>query len=135
MAGVRLEEGPGAMRPVTPGSKATGAPRWMSLVGASKVFAEAIIKRHGQRRELAWPQTADRAQLERWLRSPTTPQRLAMRSRIVLLFADGFSGRAIARQLGISRHTADLWRRRFLEGGCDALVHDKKGRGRRKAKP
>jgi len=133
------------MEPVTSAPKAAGDQHTMSLVGASKVFAEATITAHGQRQEIARPPSAtdgspdlspaDRDRLERWLRSPTTPQRLAMRSRIVLLSADGLSGRVIARQLGISRHTADLWRRRFREGGCDAIVSDRKGRGRRKALP
>jgi len=54
-----------------------------------------------------------------------------LRSRIVLLLADGLSARQAARAVGTSRHTADLWRRRFLEGGCDALLKDKTGRGRK----
>jgi len=75
----------------------------------------------------------DRRSLEQWIRAGTTPQRLARRSRIVLLLADGMSSRAAARALGVSRHTVDLWRQRFEAGGCHALVKDKPGRGRKRA--
>jgi DNA-binding CsgD family transcriptional regulator len=73
----------------------------------------------------------DRETLERWIRGRTTPQRLVMRSRVVLLLAEGISGRVAAERLGISRHTVDLWRRRYLQGGCDALIRDRAGRGRK----
>ena len=63
----------------------------------------------------------ERTTLERWVRAARTPQRLARRSRIVLLAADGFSNSAIARKLGVSLPTVQLWRRRFAEGGCAAL--------------
>src|SRR5205823_3173345 len=67
----------------------------------------------------------DRRLLERWLRSGTTPQRFVLRSRIVLLIAKGLSGREVARRLGVSRHTVDLWRNRYRIGGCEALRRDK----------
>ena len=73
----------------------------------------------------------DRTTLERWVRAHTTSQRLAMRSQIVLLLAKGLSGRAVAQQLNLARHTVDLWRKRYLKGGCEALVLDKPGRGRK----
>ena len=75
----------------------------------------------------------DRYTLERWLRAPTTPQRTALRSRIVLLLADGFSAREVARRLGVSRHTVDLWRKRYSREGYEALTHDRPGRGRNRA--
>jgi hypothetical protein len=73
----------------------------------------------------------DRATLEGWVRRRTTPQRTVLRSRIVLLLADGLSSREVARRLDVSRHTVDLWRRRFLAEGCDTLLRDRPGRGRR----
>jgi transposase len=73
----------------------------------------------------------DRATLERWVRAPTTPQRLVLRSRIVLMLAEGLSAREVARRLGISRHTVDLWRARYSQDGCGVLTHDKPGRGRK----
>ncbi|MEO8480757.1 MAG: helix-turn-helix domain-containing protein [Acidobacteriota bacterium] len=81
--------------------------------------------------ELALPSEA-RQMLERWVHSPTAAHRLVIRIRIVLLLADGATGRATARALGVSRTTVDLWRRRFTQGGCEALARDKPGRGRKR---
>jgi transposase len=75
---------------------------------------------------------SERQNLERWLRAPTSPQRVVVRSRIVLLLADGHSGRQVAALLGISRHTVDLWRRRFHVGGSALLLRDRPGRGRKR---
>ena len=75
----------------------------------------------------------DRQTLQRWVRARTTPQGLVLRSRILLLLAEGLSARAAAQRLGISRHTVDLWRARFEALGCDALTHDQPGRGRKPA--
>jgi DNA-directed RNA polymerase specialized sigma24 family protein len=75
----------------------------------------------------------DRATLERWIRGRTTPQRLVLRSRVVLLLAGGLSAREVGRQLGVSRHTVDLWRKRYLEEGCDTLTRDRPGRGRKRS--
>ena len=66
-----------------------------------------------------------------WTRAGKTPQRVVRRARIVLLAADGISGREIARQLGVSTHTVSLWRRRYLSGGPSALLRDAPGRGRK----
>jgi len=75
----------------------------------------------------------DRVQLERWIRARTTPQRVVLRSRVVLLLAGGLSARAVGRRLGISRHTVDLWRKRYVEEGCDTLTRDRPGRGRKRS--
>jgi transposase len=75
-----------------------------------------------------------RAVLERWVRASTTPQRLALRSLIVLMLADGLSAREVARRLRVSRHTVDLWRDRFGAEGCGALAHDRPGRGRKRVR-
>jgi hypothetical protein len=74
----------------------------------------------------------DRAILERWTRARTTPQRIVLRSRMILLLADGCSAREAARRLAVSRHTVDLWRRRYTEAGCSALTTDRPGRGRKR---
>jgi transposase len=76
---------------------------------------------------------ADRLTLERWVRARTSPQSLVLRSRIVLMLADGRSGRAVAQMLEVSRHTVDLWRTRYQDGGCEALGREKPGRGRKRA--
>ncbi len=54
------------------------------------------------------------------------------RSRIVLLAADGLQDREIAAELGITPEKAARWRKRFLEGGTEALAKDapRPGRGR-----
>ena len=67
---------------------------------------------------------ADRKQLLSWSRRQTTAQALAMRSRIVLLAADGLSNTAIAKQLSTTPHTAGKWRRRFLDNGIDGLLDE-----------
>ncbi len=85
------------------------------------------------RAEAPFLDACDRITLERWIRAPTTPQRTVLRSRIVLLLGDGFSAREVARRLGVSRHTVDLWRSRFHAEGRDALTRDRPGRGRRAA--
>jgi len=66
----------------------------------------------------------DRSQLEGWVRAKTSPQRIVFRSRICLLAADGFSNSAIARQLGATRVTVLLWRKRFEEQGPYGLTKD-----------
>ena len=67
------------------------------------------------------------------MRAPTTLQRTVLRSRIVLLLSEGLPAREVARRLRVSRHTVGLWRRRYLEEGCDALTRDRPGRGRKKS--
>jgi len=66
-----------------------------------------------------------RAALHAWIRSPTTPQRTVLRSRIVLAAAQGQANHAIAKQLGVSRPTVLLWRHRFAEEGPAGLVRDR----------
>jgi hypothetical protein len=83
-----------------------------------------------RRSNLSLPGT-ERATLESWVRARTTQQRIVLRSLIVLQLADGRSAREVARRLGVSRHTVDLWRARFLAEGCDSLTHDRPGRGRK----
>jgi transposase-like protein len=72
----------------------------------------------------------DRTCLEHWIKASTTPQRLVLRSRIVLLSAAGSPAIAVARSLGVSRPTVRLWVRRYGQGGPQALEHDAPGRGR-----
>jgi transposase len=70
------------------------------------------------------------ARLRLWVQASTSPQRLVRRSRIVLLLAGGRSKSQVATHLGVSRRTVALWEQRFLEGGAEALLHDRPGRGR-----
>jgi transposase len=66
----------------------------------------------------------ERVQLVAWSRRPNTAQALAMRSRIVLLAADGLSNTAIAGRLDTLQHTVGKWRRRYLESGLDGLLDE-----------
>jgi transposase len=63
----------------------------------------------------------ERAQLEAWARRRTSAQALALRSRIVLLAADGLKNTEIAEQLGTGRPMITKWRNRFAEHRLDGL--------------
>ena len=66
----------------------------------------------------------DQAQLQAWSKRPKTAQALAMRSRLVLLAAEGQSNTQIASQLGVTLQTVGKWRQRYLEQGVDGLVDE-----------
>jgi transposase len=77
-----------------------------------------------------------RKQLESWVRAKTTPQRVAMRSRICLLAAEGLSNTDIARKIHTTRPTVLLWRTRFQEQGPAGLTKDApKGPSSRRLEP
>ena len=59
--------------------------------------------------------------LHHLVRSPSTPQALALRCRIVLAAAAGQSNQAIAAGLHIPEVTAGKWRRAFASAGLDGL--------------
>ena len=64
-----------------------------------------------------------RQQLEQWTRDQTTPKRLYLRARVVLLAADGWSNSGIAQKLDYHRGAVLQWRDRFADQGIDGL-HD-----------
>jgi DNA-binding NarL/FixJ family response regulator len=59
----------------------------------------------------------DQAQLLVWSKRPKTAQALAMRSRVVLLAAEGKSNTAIATQLSVTLQTVGKWRQWYLDMG------------------
>ncbi len=63
----------------------------------------------------------DQQELEGWLRARTTPQRQVERARIVLGSADGLSGRALSRQIGVSLPTVQRWLDRYEAEGLEGL--------------
>jgi len=73
----------------------------------------------------------DRQQLEKCVRSPTTPARLLMRAKVVLAAAERLDDMQIASRLSVSRHTCRLWRQRYLAQGFEGLRKDAPGRGRK----
>jgi transposase len=66
----------------------------------------------------------ERALLESFTRRHTSAQALALRARIVLDAADGFTNGEIAERHGVSRPTVTKWRRRFAELRLDGLLDD-----------
>jgi transposase len=87
---------------------------------------------------------ADRADLERIVRSRSAERRMVERAQIVLGAAEGRSAKRIAAQVGCGLGTAKKWRARFEERGlaglCDLprpgrpLLHDAAARARLIAK-
>jgi transposase len=73
--------------------------------------------------------------LRRWVRAKTSPQRLVMRARIILMAGSVSPLSEIQREVGVSRPTVTLWKNRFAAGGPEALLHDAKGRGRKRVIP
>lgn len=70
--------------------------------------------------------------LQRLERSPSTPQGIALRVRIVLSASEGLANHLIAKRLSTSRPTVLLWRKRFVKMGSTGLLHIEEGRGRKK---
>jgi transposase len=66
----------------------------------------------------------ERARLESWARRRTSAQALALRSRIVLLAADGLNNTEIAERLGVHRPMVRKWRGRFAEHRLDGLTDE-----------
>jgi transposase len=64
---------------------------------------------------------SDRAELARWLRSPSMPAGLAQRARIVLLAADGTGTNEIVARTGLSKPTVIAWKKRYAAEGLGGL--------------
>lgn len=74
-----------------------------------------------------------RRRLAHLAKSGKTPQKVALRARIVLLAGDGLANHAIAVRLKVSRPTVILWRQRFAAAGVKGLLKDAPRPGRHKA--
>ena len=74
---------------------------------------------------------ANRNQLQSWVNAPSTPQQVALRSRILLMAGEGKQDSEIAAELEINRHTPALWRKRFQTQGLDGVWEIQAGRGRK----
>lgn len=72
----------------------------------------------------------ERSQLEEWSRGHSLPHQLVLRSKSVLLAADGLQNKEIARRLAVHRNSVNHWRKRFLEGRLEDLQHDEPRPGR-----
>ena len=76
-----------------------------------------------------------KTELEKLANSGMTPILIAQRAKILLMKADGKSATAIAEEVGVSRHTAELWikkyRTRSEDASIEELLNVDKGRGRK----
>src|SRR4051812_7682693 len=82
------------------------------------------------------PLSLEPLQRERLMQLATsgkTPQKIALRARIILMAAEGVPNNAIANQLGTSRPTVLHWRERFLSMGVPGIERDAKRPGRKKS--
>ena len=59
--------------------------------------------------------------------------RVQQRARVMLLAAKGWQNKDIALEVGLDRRQVALWRRRFLDGGVQALLQDAPRSGARRA--
>jgi len=73
----------------------------------------------------------ERATLDQWKRSRSLPLRQVLRARIVTLAADRVQSQHIARLVGVSRPTVQLWRQRFLALRVAGLEKDAPRPGRK----
>ncbi|MFH2201795.1 MAG: helix-turn-helix domain-containing protein, partial [Elusimicrobiota bacterium] len=72
----------------------------------------------------------ERTILSTWARGRSFPQRLIQRARIITMAAAKVPNHDIARELGISRPTVQLWRERFLALRVAGLEKDAPRAGR-----
>lgn len=73
----------------------------------------------------------DRHLLEQWARSSFAPHRVVMRSKALLMAAEGIANSRIAAAVDVSRPTLLAWRERFGEDGVDSVFEIRAGRGRK----
>jgi len=77
----------------------------------------------------------DLQRLEQWACAQSTPQQVALRSRLILAAAAGQSDLKIAGQLNVNRHTVALWRNRVQQEGIETIWEIAAGRGRKPQYP
>ncbi len=72
----------------------------------------------------------ERSQLEEWAHGHSVPHRVVLRSKFVLLAADGLQNKEIALRLGVNRNSANLWREKFLAHRLVGVLKDAPRPGR-----
>ncbi|HSP07418.1 MAG TPA: IS630 family transposase [Acidobacteriota bacterium] len=72
----------------------------------------------------------ERTTLEEWSKGRKVAVRVAQRSRVIVMAAEGIENKAIAARLRISRPTVQLWRERFLALRKEGLEKDAPRPGR-----
>ena len=74
----------------------------------------------------------DQELLQHLVRAGSTPQKVALRARILLGAAEGRSNYQLSEELNVSRPTILLWRQRYLDAGLAGVLRDAPRPGRRK---
>jgi len=74
---------------------------------------------------------SERATLDTWKRGRSLAHRKVLRAQIILLADEGMDSQDIARALGVSRPTVQLWRQRFLALRVTGLEKDAPRPGRK----
>jgi transposase len=74
----------------------------------------------------------DQDLLQHLVRCGSTPQKLALRARILLGAAEGQSNYQLSAELKVSRPTILLWRQRYLDTGLAGVLKDAPRPGRKK---
>lgn len=64
----------------------------------------------------------ERIELDRLIRSHSTPQQLALRARMIVLGDDGVGVGETAERLGVWRKGVSFWRARWLAGGGESAA-------------
>jgi transposase len=72
-----------------------------------------------------------REQLEKQARARSVSVRLAQRSKMILLAAEGIPDLKIAAELGVARQTVARWRSRFIVRGLEGIEKDAPRPGRK----
>src|SRR6266704_970009 len=73
----------------------------------------------------------ERDQLLSWSRGRSTPHRVVLRSKIVLMAAEGIQNKEIAEKLKALPKTVTLWRSRFVVHRLDGILKDAPRPGRK----
>ena len=66
----------------------------------------------------------ERKILQQWSRGRSTPTRLVLRARIMLLAAKNKQNKDIASALGVDRSIVGRWRSRFAQHGLSGIEKD-----------
>ena len=76
----------------------------------------------------------ERKILQRWSRGRSTPARLVLRAKIVLLATKGKQNKDMASELGVDRSIVGRWRSRFAQHGLAGIEKDAPRGGRKPTK-
>jgi transposase len=83
-------------------------------------------KKRGRKPKVISLTVDQRTELERLARRPRESRSVSFRAKLILLCSQRVVGHQICRQLKTSNQTLCRWRKRFLDGGVDALYDEAK---------